>query len=141
MMQTAGEAEDATLFVASGDVTYRLTGEGKPSTMRQRVAYAHGAVPGTGMTVPANIFGDYVGTAAFWLADNGVPCLGLAGGSVVPLTEDTVSMHRFERGASLLRSINGMRQVIVAGRGGSISRFAASDAVEVLQYRNGILID
>ena len=90
------------------------------------------------MTVPGSLFGYGAGDMAYWMASDGVPCLGLPGGQVVPLTESSVAMQRFERGASLLRKIAGRSTVVTAGRGGSTSAFASSDRVEVRQFRNGI---
>lgn len=139
VMEPVGEGQEAGMFVCAGKRTHWLSGGGHAEKMSIRTAYPHGAVPGTGLVVPASVFGaQYTGLAAYWMADNGVPCLGLPGGTVTPLTENTVSMHRFERGASLLREIKGVRQVITAGRGGEVGAFAASDQVEVTQYRNGI---
>lgn len=136
MMQPVGQAESAGMYIASGQRTFWLAGA-TPKQTNQRIARSTGAVPGTGLTVPGEVFGQAAGDVAYWMASDGVPCLGLPGGQVVPLNKQ-VARERFERGASLLREIAGVVQVVTAGRGGTRSSFGAADTVEVKQYRNGI---
>lgn len=144
MLQPCGDGAAATLYVASGKKTYRLQGA-LPREMGQDFADKQaGAVPGTGLSVPVDIFGEGGGdgACAYWFGSDGVPRLGLPAGKVQKLTDKTVAMTRFERGATLLRAIDGRRTLITAGRGGgAVTGFAATDSAEVYQYRNGILID
>jgi hypothetical protein len=140
MMQPVGDAEGAGMYIASGGRTFWLAGA-TPKAASQRIAYPYGAVPGTGLTVPGSMFGQSSPAPhAYWMAKNGVPCLGTPGGVVLPLTDKTVAMHRFERGASLLREVAGVRSIVTAGQGGGVSPFGTSDKVAVRHYRNGIVV-
>lgn len=137
LMLPVGEGENAGMFIASGKRTFFVAGP-RTATLNQRIAYGHGAVPGTGLLAPAEMFGRSGGLVAYWMGRNGVPCLGLPGGQVVPLTQNTTAMDRFERGASLLRESAGFNTVVTAGFGGTASSTGVGDSVEVFQYRNGI---
>lgn len=138
MMQPVGQASNAGMYVAAGGRTYFHAGA-TPKRVDMQQVYPYGAVPGTGCTVPASFFGsDYKGEAAYWMASNGVPVLGLPGGTVVPLADNTVAMTRFDRGASFVRQVNGIRQAIIAGSGGHRNEFAARDRAVVRHMRNGI---
>ena len=140
MMQPVGQADSAGMYLAAGKRTFWLGGA-TPKAMSQRIAYPYGAVPGTGLTVPGSVFGQSSPAPhAYWMATNGVPCLGLPGGEVLPLTDKTVAMHRFERGASLLREVAGVRSVVTAGQGGGLSPYGTSDKVVVRHFRNGIVV-
>jgi hypothetical protein len=102
------------LYVAAGKRTYWLAG-GDPAAFTQQIAYPHGAVSGTSLTVPGNLFGlETANPVPYWLADNGVACLGLPGGQVMPLREGQVVAPSAKRGASLFRERNGLRQVVTA---------------------------
>lgn len=139
MMQPVGEGEGAGMFIGAGKRVFWLVGN-RTSQMSQRIARGHGAVPGTAINVPGAAFGVGAAHVAYWMGTDGVPCLGLPGGEVRALTENRVAMHRFEQGTSLLREVGGLRSVVTAGRGGTMSRIGAGDSAEVVQYRNGIVV-
>lgn len=104
--------EGAGLFVADGRKTY-FTGGADPKTYTLRIAYPHGVVPGTSLVVPGSVFGlESTAPVAYWLADNGVGCLGLPGGQVVPLRENQTIAPAATAGASLYRDTGAMRQVV-----------------------------
>jgi hypothetical protein len=67
-----------------------------------------------------------------------VACLGLPGGQVVPLRERQVVAPAAERGASLFRERDGMRQVITALQGATPQGIAIGDRASSRVYRNGI---
>lgn len=137
LLLPVGEGEAAGMFIAAGKRTFFVAG-GRTSQLSQKIAHAHGAVPGTGLLVPASAFGQGTGLAAYWMGRNGTPCLGLPGGQVIALTQSTTAMDRFERGASLLREVAGHYTVVTAGQGGPTSSVGVGDSAEVFQYRNGI---
>lgn len=138
MLEPVGEGGSAGLFVAAGKRVFFLAAD-RTSALNQRIAHAHGAIPGTSLVVPVKAFGlDGDSMGVYWVDTRGVACLGLPGGNVMALTKDTVAMHRFERGASLLREVDGLRSVVTAGRGGTASPFGTTDSVEFVHYRNGI---
>lgn len=140
MMQPVGDAEAAGMYVGAGDRIIWFGGA-TPKQASRRMVRMHGAVPGTGISVPYSLLGgESAVQVAMWMGKDGVPCIGLPGGVVKPMTEYTVAMHKFERGASLLRRANGVTQFIVAGSGAVVSKTAAGDSAEVFQYRNGIQI-
>lgn len=110
-----GEAQDgAGLYVAAGERTFFLAGWDAGATTRV-IAHPYGAVPGTARAVPAAAFGiESTRRAAYWLGRNGVACLGLPGGQVVPLTAARAVADRYERGATLFCERDGIRQAITA---------------------------
>ena len=143
LMQPVGAGEEgAGVYVDDGKRTYFMSG-GDPKDWNRVIRYPFGAVPGTGITVPASAFPDidYTGEAAFWLASNGVFCLGLPGGTVIPLTEKHLALPKFERGASMFRTNNGKRQVVTAASGGDTNEFAFSDSIVAEVRRHGVVVD
>lgn len=139
MVQVVGQAGDAGVFVAAGKRVYYLSGP-TPKQFSVRMVRTAGAVPGTGLSVPAEAVGvEAVGHVAYWMGSDGTPCLGLPGGAVRPLAKG-VAMTRFDRGASLLREVNGLTQLLTAGPQGPLGAIATADTVEVFQYRDGQLI-
>jgi hypothetical protein len=116
LMEPVGNGDDgaAGLFVASGDRTYWLGGS-NPADMRAAARYPEGggAVPGTAVRVAGTTFGlETSEPVAYWLARNGVGCVGLPGGNVLPLKPGQAVAPSAEQGASAFRDERGMRQVI-----------------------------
>jgi hypothetical protein len=139
LMEAVGEGGDSPgLFVSDHKRTYWIGGT-NPATQTQHIAYPYGAVRGTGIVVPASMFGlDTTLPVAYWLANNGVACLGLPGGTVVPLREKQVVAPNASSGASLFREKNGIRQIITSLQGASAQGLAVSDRTSARVYRNGI---
>lgn len=138
MMQPVGDSSAAGMYVGSGDRVIWFGGA-TPKQSERRLVRMRGAVPGTGISVPYSLLGGESSIqVAMWMGKDGVPCIGLPGGVVKPMTEYTVAMHSFERGASLLRRANGVTQFVVVGSGATVSKVGAGDSAEVFQYRNGI---
>lgn len=142
MLASVAEGENsAGLFVATDKTTYFMTGA-DPKEWSRIQRYPHGVVEGTATTVAASFFGsEYTGTAAFWLANNGVFCLGLPSGTVVPLTEKTLALPGFERGAALLRERAGVRSIVATMLGGTANAFAVSDSAVAEIRRHGVVVD
>ncbi len=139
LMEPVGDGGDAPgFYVADHKRTYWLGGA-DPANATLRIAHAAGAIPGTGITVPANLFGlETTLPVAYWLAANGVACLGLPGGQVLPLRERQVVAPTAERGASLFRERDGIRQIITALQGATAQGLAVGDRASPRVYRNGI---
>lgn len=115
MIECVGDGtEGAGVFVSSGERTYWLSGA-NPENFTQRIAYPHGAVRGSSMLVRGSAWGietaEYV---AAWLARSGVFCTGVPGGSVLRMKEAEAVTGVGERGASLFREKNGIRQFLTA---------------------------
>jgi hypothetical protein len=139
LMEPVGDGGEAPgFFVADHKRTYWLGGA-DPNAATLRIVHAAGAIPGTGITVPGNLFGLETSLpVAYWIAASGVACLGLPGGQVVPLRERQVVAPAAERGASLFRELDGMRQVITALQGATPQGIAIGDRASSRVYRNGI---
>lgn len=144
VLENCGGADSATTFVAAGNKVYKMTGT-NPTNWTQRWAdMAHGAVPGTGMQVPADVFlpdAPDGSSCAYWLGRDGIPRAGFGTGLVTKLTDKSVAMTIFDKGSTLLREIEGRRLLITTGNGGGRSSLAYRDSAEVAVYRNGILLD
>lgn len=138
MLQPVGEASNAGFYVAAGKRVYFLAGA-TPKQGNIRMVRTYGAVPGTGLSVPAEVANleGIEGDVAYWMGADGTPCLGLPGGTVKTLAKGA-AMTQFERGASLLREVDSIAQFITAGPKGPIGAIAAADVAEVFHYRNGI---
>lgn len=139
MMEPVGDGGEAPgFFVADHKRTYWLGGA-DPADATLRIVYMAGAIPGTGITVPGNMFGlETTLPVAYWIAKNGVACLGMPGGIVVPLRERQVVAPNAESGASLFRERDGMRQIISALQGATAQGVAIGDRASARVYRNGI---
>lgn len=133
--------QGAGVYIADDKRTYFQTGS-NPKEWQRAIRYPHGAVEGTAISVPASLFGsEYTGTAVYWLATNGVFCLGLPSGLVVPMTQQALALPSFERGASMLRETNGTRAVVTTMTGGSANGLAASDSMVATLRRHGVSTD
>lgn len=137
------EPVDGGVYVASRAFNRTLFLDGaEPSKWSQRLARPTGVVPGTGRSVPAKWFGlEQDGEVAFWLDTDGVFCLGLGNGQVVPITEGRVALPNYEQGAVLLQERAGIRQIIAAMLGGSANNMAASDSAVATVRRHGAAAD
>jgi len=144
VMEYPNEGDGSGLFVATRQRpnkpgrTYFIAGQ-NPKDAQLRIVHPYGAVKGTGATVPGIWFDPQLGgNVAYWMDDDGVPCLGLAGGTIRPLTTETYLAPDAESGATLVREINGQRQVLTNLRGTSVNQAAASDVAVATVTRNGL---
>lgn len=137
LLEPVGGGDEAGgIYVASGHRTYFWAGT-DPKAFGNRIAYPHGAVPGTALRVPANVFGiESTTEVAYWLASNGVGCLGLPGGTVVPLREDQAIAPSADSGASLYREGDGLKQVITTLVGAQERGLAIGDRVNCTVIRH-----
>lgn len=141
LMEAVGDGGDTPgLYVADHKRTYWLGGA-DPRQQTMQPVYPYSAVPGTGIVVPASMFGlETTVPVAYWLASNGVACLGLPGGTVVPLREKQVVAPSATAGASLFREQNGIRQIITSLQNPTAQGLAMGDRASARVTRNGIVI-
>lgn len=130
--------EDGMYVVA--DKTYFLSGT-NPKDVRQVVVSDYDAIFGTGATMRGSAFDpDIVGDVAYWYSKAGA-MLGLQGGIVRPLMENSVALPSYEEGVTGMREENGIRQAVTALRGsGTAAKFAMGDEFVVTVKRNGIVL-
>lgn len=136
LLEPIGDGTDgAGVWVADHKRTYFLAGA-DPANWQQQARYPHAAVPGTSTTLPGSYFGMDVPTVAYWMARNGVPCIGLPGGQLVPLREDTLALPvDAERGATGLMLFDGIFQLLTTTIAASANLAAASDSVDATVTR------
>lgn len=145
LLAPTGTGPDAGLYVAAGKRTLYLAGT-DPRNAPLTAARATGAVPGTAFSVHTSAFSAAYETlpqtmAVVWVSTDGVFCLGLPGGSVLPMTEKRVVLPRdAESGALMVRDEGGLSQVVATVSGGDTSRAGASDKLVGTIYRNGIAV-
>lgn len=146
MVQVVGEGEDsAGVYVSDGKRVYFLSGS-DPEKWAKHVRFAYPAVMGSGVEVPGSLFSDeqeqpYTGPVAVWLAQNGVYCLGLPGGAVRTIREDSVVLPSYDKAAMMLREVNGMRQIVGSFSGEKANSYAVSDTMTATVRRHGVTLD
>jgi hypothetical protein len=142
MLEPVGEAQQGSgLFVSDEKRTYFLDGA-EPKAFQQKVAYPYPAVEGTSTSCPGTYLGlDVTTLVAYWLATNGVFCIGMPGGLVVPMSETYALARQAQAGVSYIRDIAGIRQIVtnISGLGGA-QLAAATDSVVGRVERNGVVV-
>lgn len=143
LLVAVGEGSEAQgLFVDDHRRTYWLAG-GNPQNWQQVVRRPSGAVPGTVAKAPGTVFGlETEQEVAFWVERTGTLCLGLPGGSILPLRESEVALPvNAERGCAEFFGFGGLQQVVFSMIGGDRNILArAGDAAEATVRRNGVVI-
>lgn len=136
LLEPVGDGTDgAGVWVADHKRTYFMAGA-DPADWQQQARYPHAAVPGSSMAVPGSYFGLDSERAAYWLARNGTPCLGLPGGQLSPLREDALALPvDAERGATGMMLFEGIRQLLTTTFAASGNLAAASDSIEATVTR------
>lgn len=143
LLEPVGEGGDgAGWWIADHKRTYFMSGT-EPTKGAPIARYNHAAVPGCSVLVPGSVFGlETTAPVAYWLARNGVFCLGLPGGQLIPLREESLALPvDAERGTVALMYFDGIRQALAATLGGLNNLAAASDAAEITVRRNGVIVD
>lgn len=134
-----GETTDG-FFVGQLSRTYFVRGD-NPNDARLQEVYPSGMVPGTLSHVPgARLPLEAPPTVPVpcWLATNGVVCVGLQDGTVLPLTEPRFVANVGDKGASVFEQRNGVSQFLVTTANPSDNVFAIQDQVSIEVVRNGI---
>lgn len=137
LLEPVGDGTDgAGVWVADHKRTYFMAGA-DPEGWQQQARYPHAAVPGTSCTLPGTYFGlDITSEVAYWRARNGTPCIGLPGGQLIALREDSLAMPvDAERGATGLMLFDGIHQLLTTTLGASANLAAASDRIEATVTR------
>lgn len=144
LLAPVGSGPEAGLYVAAGKRTFYM-GNGTPKETPLSVARATNAVPGTFQKIHTSAVTAYENLApamaAVWVATDGVVCLGLPGGNILPMTERRVALPReASSGATLVRNDAGLSQVVTSLSGGDGDIAGASDKLVGTIYRNGIAV-
>lgn len=127
-----GDEGGGGLFVAAADRTYWMGGS-NPANMRATYRYPEGggAVPGTAVRVAGTTLGlETTEPVVYWLARNGVACIGLPGGQVLPLRSAQAQAPAADAGASVFRDARGVRQVITSLQGARQRGMAIGDRLD-----------
>lgn len=141
LMEPVGEGEGAGgVFIADHKRTYFLSGNTPP--WNRAIRHNHPAVPGTSRLVPGNVFGlPTTAPVAVWLAANGVWCLGLPTGDVQPIRDGELALPAGERGTSVYREVNGIRQFMTSYLAGGAQTIGVSDSAVATIRRHGVTLD
>lgn len=143
MAEPVGEGGDgAGMYVSDHKRTYFMSGA-SPDQWQRVIRHHHSAVPGTSIVLPGEAFGlETTAPVAYWLASNGVFCLGLPGGIVIPQTEGRLATKTgAESGATAYRQRDGLSQLVTTLLGGESADACASDSAVATVRRNGVEID
>lgn len=136
LLEPVGDGTDgAGVWIADHKRTYFMAGA-DPATWQQQARYPHAAVPGSSTTLPGSYFGLDAPAVAYWMARNGVPCIGLPSGQLIPLREDALALPvDAERGATGLMLFDGICQLLTTTISASANMAAASDSVDATVTR------
>lgn len=143
LLEPVGEGGDGAGWWASDHKrTYFMAGA-NPAEWTPVVRYPHPAVPGCSVVASGAIFGlETTAPVAFWLARNGVFCIGLPGGQVMPLQDASLALPvDAERGAAAVLLFDGLRQILATSYGSLPNTAAASDSADITIRRNGVIVD
>ena len=138
---TTGEAGGG-IFVGQESRTYYARGD-RPNALALEEKYPAGIVVGTLTMVPgAQLPLDAPPTepVPMWLATNGVVCVGLPDGSVLPLTETRFAADVGATGAGAFIQKDGESRFVATTAEPSENGFAVRDEVVFEVVRNGIPI-
>lgn len=128
------------LFLGQQTKTYFLRGD-NPSEMDAREAYPAGIVAHSMTMVPgARLPMDNPPPVPvpMWLATNGVICVGLPDGTVLPLSETRYAARVGDTGASVFIQRDGRSTFIATTQEPRDNVFAVTDQVTIEIVRNGI---
>lgn len=132
------------IFLAS-DQTYFISGMG-PEEFKISSVFQTGAIEGMSLSIDAHDldlkdFPDKSGQLAVWFSEDGF-IAGLPGGKAIPISHDRVAVHDHERGAMLLRDVDGIRSLVASlmyPKSGT-DALVSSDKFTAEVRRNGVLI-
>lgn len=115
LLEPVGDGgEGSGVWLADHKRTYWMSGA-NPKDWNRVIKSDTAAVPGTSLVVDGSDIGlDVKGRVAVWVSSDGVFTAGLPGGQLVDLTRDTLAMPEGEYGAMMLRSRNGLTQLVAS---------------------------
>lgn len=142
MLEGVGEAQNSSGFYVSDEARVYYRSGASPKDFQQTIAYPYPAVEGTAVVVPGSYLGLSVTTnVVYWLSTNGVFCIGLPGGSVEPFSENYLLASKAQSGASYVRDIDGIRQIVTNLSGIGAPQTAAASVTAVASVvRNGVVV-
>lgn len=144
LMEPAGQAQNAGLYVASGNRTYYMTGP-NPAEWQRVIAHAAGAAPGSAQQIDAEKLKleGVTGLVPVWYTTEGRFVAGLPGGTVVALSADHYTGPvNVDRASLALRQLKGCTHVIAALRGGSqATGLRATDTAVGEVWRGGVRVE
>jgi hypothetical protein len=144
VVPTAQSVQAQGIFVATETSTYFEQGT-DPAKFNHTIAYHASAIPNSKVFVPGSFFDprDQIPTipVPVWVAANGTVCVGMPDGTVKTMTEGKFAMSVGDRGAGVVRELNGIRQLLFSMRPPvAVSRVAARDSVTITRVKNGIVV-
>lgn len=127
VLEPVGDAGDAGIYVAAGERTYWLDGA-DPKDFTQRIVHSHGAVRGSALSVPAEVFDPQArGVVSAWLSNNGHFCIGMPGGKLASLKEGEAVVDGADSAAVMLREDGGIQRLTAALRAPRAQGLAVGD--------------
>lgn len=115
LLEPVGEGgPGAGVWVCDHARTYWMDGA-TPKDWRRVIKSDVAAVPGLSLVVDAADVGiDFDGRVAVWMSADGVFTAGLPGGQLVDLTRGRLALPEGEHGAAMLRTRNGLQQLVMS---------------------------
>lgn len=127
-------------FVGQQSRVYFVAGA-DPADATLREAYPAGMIPGTLQMVPGArlpLENPPAEPVPMWLATNGVFCVGLPAGTVLPLTETRFATMKSDSGAALFDQRGGISRYVATLRNPTENNFAMTDTVTAEVVRNNL---
>lgn len=127
-------------FIGQQSRTYFAAGR-DPADAQLREVYPAGIVPGTLHMVPgARLAMDAppAEPVPMWLATNGVFCVGMPTGDVVPMTEARFAAMKASDGAAFFDQRDGINRFVATLRNPTENNFAVSDTFSAEVIRNNL---
>lgn len=141
MVAAASEGSNG-VFVGQENRTYFLRGA-SPDQAQFVEAYQAGVISHTLAYVPGSrlpLDNPPTAMVPMWVATNGVICVGLPNGEVLPLTEQRFVTAKAAKGAAMYRAQRGINQFLAVLENAEANNFAITDSVSAVVTRNGITI-
>lgn len=129
------------LFIAAEKRTFFQRGE-TPAVWTRNIVSASSAVPYSMAYVQASDLDlEIEGLVPVWLDQKGELITGMPDGTIARLHKDYfLGPQNAEQGASIMRHAKGIRQFVVASKGGTTVAAGAKDAVSIEVCRNGVVV-
>lgn len=142
LMEPVGEGDATAGWWAADHKRTYFMGGANPREWSQIAKKDTAAVPGCSAVVAANHFGlETTAPSVFFQGRNGVFYLGLPGGTLMPLREESLALPvDAERGTAALLMFDGIRQMLAVTIGGLTNKAAASDSADITVRRNGVTV-
>lgn len=129
------------IYVSTQNETWFMAGQ-DPRGFSKIILNQRGAIPGTGIDLPAHVFGDESanGRVAGWWDTEGCFCIGRASGQIARITEKTLSVDYYPLGSTAFIKKTGVERIITMFEGvGKSTRKQASDLTPTINT-NGVSV-